>query len=194
MSAAPAPSAARPPEGARAPSGGSGPRKAGERGGTASAAWQRMHARERRLVLAAAAVVLLALLWWLGLAPALRTLREAGGQRAALQAQAQRMQQLRLEADALKALPRMTRDEAVRALQAAARQRLGASASLGVVGDRATVTLKDAPAAALADWLADARVNARAAPVEARLTRGGGSAPGAGATWSGTLSLGLPDS
>ena len=155
-------------------------------------AWQGLQARERRLVLAAAAVVALALLRWLGLAPALRTLREAGDQRAALAAQAQRMQQLRQEAEALKALPRMTRDEAVQALEAAARQRLGAGATVSVVGDRANVALKDAPAAALADWLADARLNARAAPVEARLTRGG--APGGTTTWSGTLALGLPGS
>ena len=38
------------------------------------AAWARLDARERRLVAIAATVVGLALLWWVGLAPALRTL------------------------------------------------------------------------------------------------------------------------
>lgn len=154
--------------------------------------WQRLQARERRMVAIAAAIVLLALLWWVGLAPALRTLREADGQRAALQAQAQQMQQLQAEADALKSMPRMTQQEAVRALEAAVKQRLGASATLSVVGDRANLVLRDAPAAGLADCLTDARVNARATPVDARLTRSAGSAPGGAVTWNGTVSLSLP--
>jgi general secretion pathway protein M len=165
---------------------------AGERLG---AAWQRLDARERRLVLLATAVVGLALLWWVGLAPALRTLREADGQRTALQAQQQQMQQLKLQADALKALPRMTQEEALRALEAAVQQRLGASAKLSVVGDRANLVLKDAPATGLAQWLTDARVNARAVPVEARLARSDGAAPaapGAAVHWNGTLSVSLP--
>lgn len=158
------------------------------------ATWRRLDARERRLIALAATVVGLALLWWVGLAPALHTLREAASQRAELQAQAQVMQRLTTEADALKALPRMSREEAQRALEAATSQRLGNTAQLTVVGDRANVTLKATPAADLADWLTDARINARAAPVEARLTRGGGGVPGAGAIWNGSLSLSLPGS
>jgi general secretion pathway protein M len=157
--------------------------------GRLRAKWQALPARERRLIALAVGAVVLALLWWAGLAPALRTLRDAGSQRAALQTQAQQMQQFKLEAEALKALPRITQQEALRALENTVQQRLGASARLTMVGDRATVTLKDAPAAALADWLADARANARSTPVEARLTRGGDAAA---ATWSGTLSLSLP--
>ena len=107
-----------------------------------AAAWARLGARERRLAALAATVVGLALLWWLGLAPALRTLREADSQRAALQVQAQQMQRLKTEAEALKALPRLSRDEALRALEAAVQQRLGASGQLSVVGDRANVALK----------------------------------------------------
>jgi general secretion pathway protein M len=151
--------------------------------------WQTLQARERRLVALAVSAIALALLWWAGLAPALHTLREASGQRAALQAQAQQMQQFKLEAEALKSLPRITRQEALHALESAVQQRLGASARLTAAGERANVTLKDAPADALTRWLADARVNARATPVEARLTRGGDAAA---ITWSGTLSLGLP--
>ena len=156
------------------------------------AAWNKLAPREQTLVSAAAAVVGLALLWWLGLAPALRTLREADSQRAALQVQAQQMQRLKTEAEALKALPRLSRDEALRALEAAVKQRLGATGQLSVVGDRANVALKETPADALAQWLADARINARATPVDARLTRGANTAPGAPVLWSGTLSLSLP--
>ena len=157
-----------------------------------AAAWARLGARERRLAALAATVVGLAMLWWLGLAPALRTLREADSQRAALQVQAQQMQRLKTEAEALKALPRLSRDEALRALEAAVKQRLGATGQLSVVGDRANVALKETPADALAQWLADARINARATPVDARLTRGANTAPGAPVLWSGTLSLSLP--
>lgn len=156
------------------------------------AAWARLAPRERRLVVLATSVVALALLWLLALSPALRTLRQAEVQRAELAAEAQRMQQLQSEAAALKALPKLGHDEAVRALEAAVKQRLGASAQMSMVGDRANVVLKQAPADALAQWLADARANARANPVEARLTRAGDNAPGAPVLWSGTLSLSLP--
>ena len=157
-----------------------------------TAAWAARDPRERRLILLAASVVGLALLWWVGLAPALRTLREAPAQRTALQAQAQQMQQLKVEANALKAMPRMGHDEALRALEASTQQRLGAQGQMSVIGDRVTVTLKEAPAGALANWLSDARVNARATPVEARLSRVGDASPGAPVLWSGTLTLSLP--
>ena len=162
--------------------------------GRLTAAWAQMGARERRMVLLATAVVGLALLWWVGLAPALRTLKEAPAQRAALQTQSQQMQQLKAEADALKSVPRLAQDEALKALETAMKQRLGDTGQLSVIGDRANVVLKGASAAALADWLSDARVNARATPVEARLTRSGDTAPGAPVHWSGTLSLSVPSS
>lgn len=154
-------------------------------------AWARLAPRERRLLAMAAAVVGLALLWWLALAPALATLRQAETQSRALDAQWQQMQSLQAEAEALKSSPRMAHDEALRALETSVKQRLGAAAQLSVVGERANLTLKSVPAAALASWLAEARVNARAVPVEARLTRAPGAA-GSEAQWSGTLSLGLP--
>lgn len=157
-----------------------------------AAQWARLDARERRLVSAAATVVVLALLWWLALAPAVRTLRMAGEQRQALEAQAQQMQRLQAEAEKLKALPKLSPSEALKALETAVKERLGDAGKLSVVGDRANVTLKDAPAEALAECLADARANARATPVEVRLTRAPGSAPGTPARWNGTLSLSLP--
>lgn len=161
-------------------------------GARARAAWAALAPRERRLVGLAAVAVMLALLWLVALAPALATLRDAPAQRALLQSEAQRMQALRAEAQALAALPRLDRDEAVRALEAGTRARLGSAAQLSVTGDRALLTLRDAPAQALADWLADARANARAGVVEARLTRGGDGTTGSSASWSGTLALGLP--
>ncbi len=154
-------------------------------------AWARLAARERRLLLLAAAVLGLAVLWWLALAPALATLRQAEAQGHALDAEWQRMQALQAEAEALQSSPRMDHDQALRALEASVRQRLGAAAQLAVVGERANLTLQGVPAAALAGWLAEARVNARAVPLEARLARASVAAGGE-AQWNGTLSLGLP--
>ena len=169
--------------------------------------WSGLAPREQMLVLAAATVVGLALLWWLLLAPALHTLREAPARHAALDAQLQRMQSLRAEAQQLQAAPATGRGDAAGALRTALAQRLGNTAQLNVAGDRATVTLKGASADALAEWLAQARSNARATPLEARLTRSAaaaaaapagnapitlGSTPVAMPRWDGTVVLALP--
>lgn len=155
------------------------------------ASWNRLEPRERRLVGFAAAVVGLALLWLLALAPALATLRNAPAQQQALQAETARMQALRSEAEAVKALPRLGHEEARRALEAATRQRLDRAGQLSITGDRAQLVLNDAAAQDLADWLVDARANAHATVLEARLTRAG-AATDVPVRWRGTLSLGLP--
>lgn len=168
------------------------------------ARWQALAPREQTLVLAGGGLVAFALLWWLAVAPALSTLRTAPARHAELDAQLQRMQGLRAEALQLQSAPRNARGDSVGALRTALNQRLGNTAQLSVVGDRATVTLKGAPADALAQWLAQARSNARAAPVEVRLARSAvpaNAAPnapvlGKPATaiprWDGTLVLALP--
>ena len=157
-----------------------------------AAAWARLDARERRLAQLAAIVVFGALLWTLALAPAARTLRQAGGERARLQARWQHMQLLQSEAQALQALPRLAPGQAAHALQESATQTLGDTARLAIMGDRATLTLQAAPAAALAQWLQQARANARAVPTQARLTRPAGSPPGAPTVWDGIITLALP--
>ena len=134
--------------------------------------------------------------------PALGTLRTAPARHAALDAQLQRMQSLQAEAQQLQALPASSPGDAVGALRTALTQRLGNTAQLNVAGDRATVTLKGASADALAQWLTQARSNARATPLEARLTRSAapagnapvtlGSAPVAMPRWDGTVVLALP--
>ena len=147
------------------------------------AQWNGISRREQQLVLAALALVLGALLWWVALAPALATLRAAEGQHRLLDAQLQQMQRLQLQVKTLQAQPRMPFVEARRMLEASVKQQFGASAQMVVAGERVTVTLKGAAADALAQWLAPARLNARAVPVEARLTRNGAG------TWDGTLVL-----
>jgi general secretion pathway protein M len=154
--------------------------------------WDRLAARERRSVLAAAALIGLALLWWVALAPALRTLRGAEVQHQLLDAQLQTMHRLQAEAQALQAQPKLGFEEAVRALEASVRQRFGGTAQLSVVGERATVNLKGASAETLAQWLAQARIDARALPSEARLLRSPGAVPPSGPTWDGVLVMSLP--
>ena len=152
--------------------------------------WQALGQREQTLIRSAALLLGLALLWWVLLAPPLRTLRQVEAQQRSLDAQWQKMQGLRAQAQALQAQPRVSRDDALRALQASVKL-LGASAQLSVVGDRATVTLRNTPADALAQWLAQARANAGAIPDEARLVRNV-SSPAGPAAWDGMLVLRLP--
>jgi len=154
--------------------------------------WERLAPRERQSVLAAAALIALALVWWVALAPALHTLQGAEAQHQSLDAQLQTMHRLQAEAQALQTRPKLAFEEAVRALEASVRQRLGSTAQLSVVGERATVTLKGASASALAQWLAQARIDARALPSEARLLRSPGAVPATGPTWDGVLVMSLP--
>ncbi len=148
--------------------------------------WNGLAARERALVVGASGLVLLALLWWVALAPAIATLRAADAQHRALDAQVAHMQRLQAQAKAMQSLPRQNPDDAVRQLDAAIRQQLGTSARYSILGDRVTITLTNAPANALAQWLAQVRTNARAVPGEAHLTRN------AGGGWDGSVVLALP--
>ena len=154
-----------------------------------SARWTQLAAREKNLVRLALGLVFATLLWLLILAPALTTLRTADAQAKVLDAKLQRMQTLQAQAQSLQKQPPLGFDDALRALTAATKQTLGTSAQLNVAGDRASVTLKGASADALAQWLVQARVNARSVPLEARLVRG----PATGAAiWNGVLVMGLP--
>ena len=148
--------------------------------------WAALATRERWLVAAAASVVGVALVWWVGVRPALETLRSAEAQHRSLDAQLQSMGALAAEAQRLQALPRLSTDDALKALDLSVKQHFGATAQLSVVGERATVTLKGASASALATWLAAARSNARAVPVDARLAQNA-----ARTGWDGSIVLAL---
>ena len=150
------------------------------------ARWQQLAPREKTMVAAAVALVAAALLWWVAIAPALATLRSAEQQHRMLDARLQRMLALQAQAQALQTQPRQAYDEALRQLETSVRQVLGTSARMVAAGDRVTLTLTGAQADALAQWLAQARINARALPGEARLVRNGAGA------WDGTLVLSLP--
>ncbi len=148
------------------------------------ARWSALDERERRRVGVAAAVVVLALVWWIGMAPALRTLREAPPRLTELDMQLQEMRRLAGESQALKSTPAIGASQARRALESVT-ERLGSSGRLSVQGERATLTLQSAKGDALWTWLSEARSAARARPIEAQLTRSGDG-------YSGTIVVVLP--
>lgn len=146
------------------------------------ARWDSISRREQQLLLAALALVLGAVLWWVALAPALATLRSAEQQHQLLDAQLQQMQRLQAQAKTLQAQAPMSFNEARRLLEASVKP-LGTAARLSIVGERVTLNLQGTAPDALAQWLAQARLNARAVPSEARLLRN------AAGTWDGMLVL-----
>jgi len=107
------------------------------------------------------------------------------------------MQALQAQASALSAQSRVRPEEAVRLLQTSL-STLGPGAVMTVNGDLATVQIKAASAAAVSQWLAQARVQAQALPVQARLGRSaasGTAGPGsalAGATTVSNLTTAAP--
>lgn len=148
--------------------------------------WRQLPPRERSAIALAVLVVGLAALWWIALSPALATLRGAPVQHRTLDAQLSHMRALAAQARALQAQPRTPVADAPRLLEASVRERLGDAGRLVVAGERATLTLNSASGDALAQWLTQARVNARALPAEARLNRN------TNGLWDGTLVLTLP--
>ena len=138
-----------------------------------SASLAGMTSFERRAVFIAAWVLGLALLWWIVLNPALRTLRQAPAQQAAIDIELTNMQRMAATAAQVRALnntPPPTRRGAQTAIESATAA-LGANAQVSVQGDRATLTLNGVAPEALARWLSQVRVNARLLPVEAQVQR-----------------------
>lgn len=150
------------------------------------ARWQRLAPREKVLVAATTALVVLVLVWLVAVRPALDVVRSAEQQHRVLDEQLQQMRALQQQAKSLQAQPKLNHDEAMRQLESSLRQRLGTTGRLVVAGNRATVTLTGTPPDALARWLTQVRVDARALPGEARLTRN------TGGLWDGTMVLSLP--
>lgn len=151
--------------------------------------WQNLAARERNLILGTAIFLGAVLVWFLLLAPALKILNSADSQMRVLDSQLQQMQIMQQQAQAIQQRPPLAYDEAVRALTAATAQTMGSAAQISVQGEKAAITLQAVHADALARWLEQVRLNARSTPIEAHLTR---VSTAAGAAWSGTLAMRLP--
>jgi general secretion pathway protein M len=170
--------------------------------------WAGLASRERVLVGGALGLIAVAMLWWVGISPALAKLKQARQAAPALDAQLQIMRAQAQEASTLKAQRRLSYDESLRSLEASLKT-LGAGAVLAVSDSRASITLKATSGDAIAQWLAQARANARLVPTELRLqkTAQAASASATPATpaapaavpasapathWDGTIVLTLP--
>ena len=148
--------------------------------------WRQLSPREQNLVRAALALLVLALVWYAALRPAIATLRTAQSQGPQLRAQLQYMLQLQAQAQVLQAQPSAQTQDSKNLLEAAL-PTLGATARMSLTGDRATVTLDGSSADDLAQWLTQARLNARARPLEMHLTQSQG-------LWKGRIVLQLANS
>ncbi len=157
---------------------------------TAQPVWNRLAPRERLAVGIAATLLGLATLWWLGVAPALATLRQAPAQHEKLDSELARVRQMAATAENLRsqnnAQP-LAPESARSALELATSTALAGTGALTLQGDRATVTLRGTSPEALAQWLTQVRINARVVPVQADLQQ-----TGAPAGWSGQLVLAGP--
>jgi general secretion pathway protein M len=147
--------------------------------------WQALRPREQRGLSLLGALLAVLLFWLIAIAPALNTLRDSDHRRAQIGQQHAHMLALQAQAQALQTRTPISRDEALRNLQGLTP---GAQIQLNVQGDRVMVQLKAVPAAALANWLTQARSQAQALPVEAHLTRSNTAM-----TWDGSLVLSLPN-
>jgi len=156
---------------------------------TLHAWWQARLPRERALLQAAALLVTAALVWSVALAPAWRTVRAFDALHTAQEAQLQTMRSQQAQARTLQALPPVSATASTQALQASVHQAFGNQAELHIGAGTLTLTVHNVRPEALAQWLARARTEARAAPVQAHLVRSPGSGP---VLWSGTLQLPAP--
>lgn len=170
-----------------------------------AARWMALASRERVLVGSAIALVIAALLWWVAIAPALATLRQARAAAPALDAQLQLMRAQAAEATTLKAQRSLSYDESLRSLESAVKSLgvgAGSGATLNVSDSRASITLRSVSGDALAQMLAQVRANARLVPSELRLKQAVSAATTAAAStpvstptatlWDGTIVLSLP--
>lgn len=132
------------------------------------------------------------LLWTFNLAPALKTWRETPQQLEALELQTQRLKQMQAQAQTLQKAPRLSTADAGASLVQRAAEVLGSGARLNIEGARATLTLTGVSADSLAQFLASARTQALALPIEAHLQKSKGKA--AQPVWQGTVVLSLPSS
>jgi general secretion pathway protein M len=156
----------------------------------AQARWQALSPREQRGVSMLSALLGVLLFWSIAIAPALNTLSDSDNRRAQIGQQQAHMLALQNQAQALQTRTPLSRDEALRNLQGLTP---GAQMQLNVQGDRVSAQLKAVPAPALANWLAQARSQAQALPVEAHLTRGNTTGANSAVVWDGSLVLSLPN-
>ena len=157
--------------------------------------FQSLPEKDRQRLLVLAAVFLALILWTWNLAPALKTLREVPLQLSQLDAQTQQLKAMQAQAQTLQKSPRIKPNEASSLLQKAAAELLGGGARLNIEGSRATLTLSGVSADTLAQFLASARAQSQAMPIEADLQKFSAAGPAnkdSKELWRGALILSLP--
>ena len=155
---------------------------------------QALPKKDRQRLGGLAAVLMALMLWTWNLAPALKTLREVPLQLSQLDAQTQQLKAMQAQAQTLQKSPRIKPNEATSLLQKAASEVLGNGARLNIEGSRATLTLSGVSADSLAQFVALARTQSQAMPIEAHLQKfsaSGSASKDSKELWRGALILSL---
>ena len=150
---------------------------------------QSLPEKDRKLIQYLALAMAFSLLWFWNIAPALKTYQEAPLQLAQLERQTENLKALQAQALALQKAPRVKVQNVGAVLQQSLTEIFGNSAKLNLEASRATLTLNNVSAEALAQFLAAARTQAQAMPIEAKLQK---NKTGNVEVWRGTLILSLP--
>ena len=150
---------------------------------------QSLPEKDRKLIQYLALALVFSLLWFWNIAPALKTYQEAPNQLAQLERQTENLKALQAQALALQKAPRVKVQNVGAVLQQSSTEILGNSAKLNLEASRATLTLNNVSPEALAQFLAVARAQAQAMPIEAKLQK---NKTGTVEVWRGTLILSLP--
>ena len=156
--------------------------------------FQALPEKDRQRLLVLAALFLALMLWTWNLAPALKTLREVPLQLSQLDAQTQQLKAMQAQAQTLQKSTRIKPNEAASLLQKAASEVLGNGARLNTEGTRATLTVNGVSADSLAQFLALARIQSQAMPIEAHLQKfsaSGAATKDSKELWRGALILSL---
>jgi general secretion pathway protein M len=144
--------------------------------------------REQRWLPVGAGVLLLALLIGVGVLPAVHSLRTNPQEQQQADARLHTLRRLQVRAQALQVQPQLDQAVVINKLQTSA-SLLGGNTEISMGDQRVNLVLRSTPAKALAEWLARARTEANAVPMDARWIR---EIQADEASWSGTLVVTLP--
>lgn len=150
---------------------------------------QSLPEKDRKLIQYLALALVFSLLWFWNIAPALKTYQEAPRQLVQLERQTENLKALQAQAIALQKAPRVKVQNVGAVLQQSSTEIFGNGAKLNLEPSRATLTLNNVSPEALAQFLAAARTQAQAMPIEAKLQK---NKTGTVEFWRGTLILSLP--
>jgi general secretion pathway protein M len=147
--------------------------------------WQTLSSREKNGLQAALLLLMAAWIWLVFLKPSLMVWQGHAKEWTALEQQRQQMAALQFQAQALQKRTPLSREEALKSLQALTRSAMP-SAQVTPQNERVSVSFKGASATVLASWLQSARENAQVRVVDAQWQR---TPEG---LWEGAMVLKLP--